>query len=88
MTTATIRNLIVLPALVVAGATLLAPDVLAQCAMCKATASNLDAVSAWTLNLSTLILLCPPVAIFAAISVVAYKHRNPPGDDGDDGDES
>jgi hypothetical protein len=75
---------ILLFALVVAGLTLLVPDTLAQCAMCKATASNLDAVSARTLNLSTLILLCPPVAIFCAIFVIAYKHRNSPGDDADD----
>ena len=75
---------ILLLALVVAGLTLLAPDALAQCAMCKATAANLDSVSARTLNISTLILLCPPVAIFCAIFVIAYKHRNSPAD----GDES
>jgi heme/copper-type cytochrome/quinol oxidase subunit 2 len=77
-------NIILLLALVAAVLTTLAPDALAQCAMCKATASNLDAVSARTLNLSTLILLCPPVAIFCAIFVIAYKHRNSPGDDADD----
>jgi hypothetical protein len=58
-----------------------APDLLAQCAMCRATAANLDQVSARQLNLSTLILLCPPVAIFCAIFVIAYKHRNSPDDD-------
>jgi heme/copper-type cytochrome/quinol oxidase subunit 2 len=84
MTTATVRNFILLLTLVVAGSTVLAPDALAQCAMCKATAANLDSVSARTLNISTLILLCPPVAIFCAIFVIAYKHRNSP----DDGDES
>ncbi|MDQ1558983.1 MAG: hypothetical protein QOD32_2043 [Pyrinomonadaceae bacterium] len=68
-------------ALVAAVATLLVPDALAQCAMCKASASNLDSVSARALNLSTLILLCPPVAIFCAIFVIAYKHRKSPGDD-------
>lgn len=57
-----------------------APDAAAQCAMCKASASNLDSISARTLNISTLILLCPPVAIFCAIFVVAYRHRNPPED--------
>lgn len=65
-------------ALVAAGAIIFAPEALAQCAMCKASASNLDSVSARQLNISTLILLCPPVAIFCAIVVVAYKHRNPP----------
>ena len=77
-------SIILLLAFVAAGATVLAPDALAQCAMCKASAANLDGVSARALNLSTLILLCPPVAIFCAIFVVAYKHRNSPGD----GDES
>jgi len=56
-------------------------DVLAQCAMCKASASNLDSISARQLNISTLILLCPPIAIFCAIFIVAYKHRNPPDDE-------
>jgi hypothetical protein len=67
-------------ALVAAGALFCVPDALAQCAMCKASAGNLDSVSARQLNISTLILLCPPVAIFCAIFVVAYKHRNPPDD--------
>jgi len=78
-----VHNPIFLLALVAAAALWLAPDALAQCAMCKATAANLDSVSARTLNISTLILLCPPVAIFCAIFVVAYKHRNSPGDGGD-----
>jgi hypothetical protein len=56
-------------------------DALAQCAMCKASAANLDSVSARQLNISTLILLCPPVAIFCAIFAIAYKHRNPPDDE-------
>lgn len=56
-------------------------DALAQCAMCKASAANLDSISARQLNISTLILLCPPVAIFCAIFLVAYKHRNPPDDE-------
>lgn len=64
-------------ALVAAGTTFFATDALAQCAMCKASAANLDSVSARQLNISTLILLCPPVAIFCAIFIVAYKHRNP-----------
>jgi len=81
MNSATARNCLLLLALVATCGTLLAPDTLAQCAMCKATAANLDSVSARTLNLATLILLCPPVAIFCAIFVVAYKHRKPPGDE-------
>ncbi len=60
--------------------TIVPADVLAQCAMCKSTANNLDSVSARQLNLATLILLCPPVAIFGVILRIAYKHRNAPGD--------
>jgi hypothetical protein len=68
-------------ALVAAGwAAFSVTDAVAQCAMCKASAANLDSISARQLNISTLILLCPPVAIFCAIFVVAYKHRNPPDD--------
>jgi heme/copper-type cytochrome/quinol oxidase subunit 2 len=78
MNTAIIRNIVLLLALTMASLLLLAPDAPAQCAMCKATAANLDMVSARNLNISTLILLCPPVAIFCAIFVVAYKHRNAP----------
>ena len=53
---------------------------LAQCAMCKASAAGLDDAGARNLNLAVLVLLCPPVAIFCAIAVVAYRHRQPPGD--------
>ncbi|HYO99745.1 MAG TPA: hypothetical protein VER76_06110 [Pyrinomonadaceae bacterium] len=74
------RKLFLLCALVAAALWIFAPDAAAQCAMCKASASNLDTISARTLNIATLILLCPPVAIFCAIFVIAYKHRNPPGD--------
>jgi heme/copper-type cytochrome/quinol oxidase subunit 2 len=84
MNTAIIRNIFLLLALLAAGSVLLVPDALAQCAMCKASAANLDSVSARSLNLATLILLFPPVAIFCAIFVIAYKHRNSP----DKGDES
>lgn len=79
-----VQNAIFLLVLVAASATWFAPDALAQCAMCKASAANLDGISARALNLSTLILLCPPVAIFCAIFVIAYKQRNSHGD----GDES
>ena len=84
MNKATARNIVFLVALLAAGSVLLAPGALAQCAMCKASAANLDGVSARSLNLATLILLCPPVAIFCAIFVVAYKRRN----SHDEGDES
>ena len=74
-------KIFLLLALVAAGTFFFAADTLAQCAMCKASAANLDRVSARQLNISTLILLCPPVAIFCAIFVIAYKHRNPPDDE-------
>ncbi len=80
------RNVIFLLASIALAYLCFAPpeDALAQCAMCKASAANLDSVSARNLNISTLILLCPPVAIFCAIFVIAYKHRNSPDDDNND----
>jgi hypothetical protein len=76
-----VRTFLLLALLVAAWMLFYAPDALAQCAMCKASAAGLDSVSARQLNISTLILLCPPVAIFCAIFVVAYKHRKPPEDE-------
>lgn len=52
---------------------------LAQCAMCKASAAGLDEAGTRNLNAAVLVLLCPPVAIFCAIAVAAYRHRRPPG---------
>ena len=75
------KTFLLLALVAAAGLTFFATDALAQCAMCKASAANLDSVSARQLNISTLILLCPPVAIFCAIFVIAYKHRNPPDDE-------
>ncbi len=80
MNSATIRKLIFLAALVAAGATLFAPDALAQCAMCKASASGLDGAGARNLNYAVVVLLCPPVAIFCALFVAAYRRRDPPDD--------
>ena len=77
----TTNQIVLLLVLTTAIFTLAPADTFAQCAMCKSTAANLDSVSARQLNLSTLILLCPPVAIFCAIFVIAYKHRNSPEDD-------
>ena len=54
---------------------------LAQCAMCKATASGLDAQSASQMNAAVLMMVSPPVAIFCAFIYLTYKHRRPPGDD-------
>ena len=52
----------------------------AQCAMCKASASALDGTGARNLNYAVVVLLCPPVAIFCALFVVAYRRREPPDD--------
>jgi hypothetical protein len=70
-----------------AGASLLALTVmllagpgraLAQCAMCKAAieASADAAAAASGLNLAALVLLIPPVAIFAGFFGLIYRYRN------------
>lgn len=50
----------------------------AQCAMCKTAIENsTDAVAASRgLNLAALVLLIPPVAIFAGLFGVFYRYRN------------
>lgn len=52
----------------------------AQCAMCKSSASGLDGTGAKNLNYAVAVLLFPPVAIFCALFVVAYRRREPPDD--------
>ena len=54
---------------------------LAQCAMCKATTSGLDAASARQLNIAVVMMVSPPVAIFCAFIYLTYTPRRPPGDD-------
>ncbi|HEX5736514.1 MAG TPA: hypothetical protein VF131_27025 [Blastocatellia bacterium] len=51
---------------------------LAQCPMCKqAVANSAEAESAARgLNLAIVVLLAPPVLIFAGIFGVIYRHRN------------
>lgn len=51
---------------------------LAQCAMCKqSVASSADGASAASgINLGVLVLLIPPVAIFAGIFGLVYRMRN------------
>lgn len=50
----------------------------AQCAMCKAAIENsADAAAASKgLNLAALVLLVPPVSIFAGLFGVFYRYRN------------
>jgi hypothetical protein len=54
---------------------------LAQCAMCKQTVANSADAATVTrgLNLAVLVLLVPPVAIFAGIFGVFYRYRNVQG---------
>ena len=56
------------------------PSVLAQCAMCRAAVgSSAEAASmASGMNLAVLVLLIPPVALFCALFVVAYRYRKAP----------
>lgn len=53
---------------------------LAQCAMCKAAvASSADSASkASGMNLAVLVLLIPPLAMFCAFFVAAYRFRKAP----------
>ncbi|MFP5265015.1 MAG: hypothetical protein ACLGJB_24255 [Blastocatellia bacterium] len=70
--------LLVLAALIA----LAAPDSAhAQCAMCKATVENsADAAAASRgLNLASLVLLVPPVTIFAGLFGLFYRYRNVQG---------
>ena len=55
-----------------------AASALAQCPMCKAAieGSTDAAAVANGINLAVLVLLVPPVAIFAGVFVFVYKQRN------------
>ncbi|MGB7925523.1 MAG: hypothetical protein WCF57_19955 [Pyrinomonadaceae bacterium] len=54
---------------------------LAQCAMCRAAAASAGNDAATTLNTAILVLLIPPVLIFCAIFIVAYRLRAAQGDE-------
>jgi hypothetical protein len=57
----------------------------AQCAMCRAAFDGSNgAVMAKSLNRGIIILLIPPVAIFCAIFITAYKYRKAPADNPND----
>ena len=62
-------------------AAILSAPTLAQCAMCSASVQNSsDAEAASkTLDLAALILLVPPVTIFAGLFGVFYRFRNVQG---------
>ena len=55
---------------------------LAQCAMCKAAISSSadSAAKASGMNLAVLVLLIPPLAMFCAFFVAAYRFRKAPGE--------
>jgi hypothetical protein len=61
---------------------------LAQCAMCKESLANSadGAALARGLDLAVLVLLVPPVAIFAGIFGVFYRYRNIQGGAGRPGE--
>jgi hypothetical protein len=58
-----------------------ADTTLAQCAMCKAAieSSTNAAAASKGLNLASLVLLIPPVSIFAGMFGVFYRYRNVQG---------
>jgi hypothetical protein len=47
-------------------------DAAAQCAMCRASVPQAFAKN---LNLAVIVLLAPPVSIFAAIFLIAFRNR-------------
>ncbi|PYP89511.1 MAG: hypothetical protein DMF61_02245 [Blastocatellia bacterium AA13] len=50
----------------------------AQCAMCKAVVEGSPDSAVNGINLAVVVLLLPPVAIFAGVFVFIFKHRNAP----------
>jgi hypothetical protein len=60
--------------LVAACAIMFSDSAMAQCAMCRSSFAGNPAF-ARNLNLGVLVLLAPPVSIFCAIFVIAYRHR-------------
>ena len=66
---------------VIGALALLTDQSFAQCAMCKAAieASSDAAAAAKGLNLAALVLLIPPVSIFAGMFGVIYRYRHVQG---------
>ena len=53
----------------------------AQCAMCRAALDEAGGSQlAQSMNRGIIVLLIPPVAIFCAIFLTAYRHRKAPPD--------
>jgi hypothetical protein len=76
----TSRTLLII-AVAVGVVALAADPAFAQCAMCKAAIeASADAAAAGRgLNLAALVLLIPPVSIFAGLFGVIYRYRNVQG---------
>ena len=70
-----LRSLIVLAIAVVASLALWCEPALAQCAMCKEALANSPEAAAATrqFNMGILVLLAPPVTMFAGIFVMVYR---------------
>ncbi|HSQ23475.1 MAG TPA: hypothetical protein VLN44_03670 [Pyrinomonadaceae bacterium] len=69
----TVRHLILI-AIAALCVLLAAESILAQCVMCRA---SIGANSSFirNFNIGVLVLLVPPVSIFCAIFIVAFRHR-------------
>jgi len=66
---------IVLMAITVATLVALCSDsALAQCVMCRASLGS-NSIFVRNLNIGILVLLLPPVSIFCAIFIIAFRHR-------------
>jgi len=74
----TLLRTLIIPAIALGIMLLGAQPSFAQCAMCKAAieASSDAAAASRGLNLAALVLLIPPVTIFAGLFGVFYRFRN------------
>jgi hypothetical protein len=69
-----IKHLVLIVAAAAFCLMLFAEPALAQCAMCRASFAG-NSAFVRNMNLGVLVLLAPPVTIFCAIFVIAYRHR-------------
>jgi len=68
------RHFVVMAICVAALLALSADSVLGQCVMCRASIGG-NSMFARNLNIGVLVLLVPPVSIFCAIFVLAFRQR-------------
>lgn len=70
-------TIIILTALALGVAFMLFPEIAsAQCALCRASAEHAGEGTGRVLNLGIIVLLIPPVAIFCAIYLAAFRSGN------------